>query len=74
MTDKMKKVLERTEETLCRHLEDLNDQVDADGGRMKDHKVLDGIKDALKSLWYKKEIMGGADAVKTAAKSMPTMM
>ena len=50
MTDRMKAVLERTEKTLCRHLEDLNDQVDQDGGRIKDHMVLDGINDVLKSV------------------------
>ena len=75
MTDRMKNVLERTEETLCRHLEDLNDQVEQDGGRIKDHMALDGIKDCLESLRCKKEIMGGADtAAKTAAKSIPTML
>ena len=57
MTDRMKAVLERTEKTLCRHLEDLNDQVDQDGGRIKDHMVLDGIKDVLKSVRCLTEIM-----------------
>ncbi len=59
MTERMKKVLERTEETLCRHLEDLNDEVDQDGGRIKDHMVLDGIKDCLKSVKCLSEIMKG---------------
>ena len=48
MDERMKKVLERTKETLTRHLEDLNDQVDVNNGRIKDHMVLDGIKDSLK--------------------------
>lgn len=59
MTERMKKVLERTEETLYRHLEDLNDMVDVDGGRIKDHMTLDGIKDCLKSLKNLSEVMKG---------------
>ena len=59
MTDRMKAVLERTEKTLCRHLEDLNDQVDQDGGRIKDHMVLDGLKDCAKTLRCIRELMGG---------------
>ena len=50
MDERMKKVLERTKETLTRHLEDLNDQVDVNNGRIKNHMVLDGIKDSLKSV------------------------
>ena len=50
MDERMKNVLERTKETLTRHLEDLNDQVDVNNGRIKDHMVLDGIKDSLKSV------------------------
>ena len=50
MDERMKKVLERTKETLTRHLEDLNDQVDVNNGRIKHHMVLDGIKDSLKSV------------------------
>lgn len=68
MTERMKKVLERTEETLCRHLEDLNDMVDVDGGRIKDHMTLDGIKDCVKSLKNLSEIMkGNGVAVKATA-------
>lgn len=76
MTERMKAVLERTEKTLCRHLEDLNDQVDQDGGRIKDHMVLDGIKDVLKSVRCLKEIMpsnGESTAVK-ASKTIPGMV
>lgn len=50
MDERMKKVLERTEKTLVRHLEDLNDRVDVNNGRVKDHMVLDGIKDSLKGV------------------------
>ena len=76
MTEIMKAVLERTEKTLCRHLEDLNDQVEQDGGRIKDHMVLDGIKDALKSARCLKEIMpsNGETAAKTAVKTIPGMV
>ena len=59
MTDRMKMVLERTEKTLCRHLEDLNDEVEHDGGRIKNHMTLDGIKDVLKSVRCLMEIMKG---------------
>lgn len=66
MNERMKKVLERTEETLCRHLEDLNDMVDADGGRIKDHMTLDGIKDCLKSLKDQSEVMKGNGSASVA--------
>jgi len=59
MDERMKKVLERTKETLTRHLEDLNDQVDVNNGRIKDHMVLDGIKDCVKSLKNLSEVMNG---------------
>ena len=74
MTERMKAVLERTEKTLCRHLEDLNDQVEQDGGRIRDHMVLDGIKDVLKSARCLMELMSGngeSMAVKAAAKTVP---
>jgi hypothetical protein len=70
MTERMKKVLERTEETLCRHLEDLNDMVDVDNGRIKDHMTLDGIKDCVKTLKNLSEVMkgnGSASAAKATA-------
>ena len=60
MDERMKKVLERTKETLTRHLEDLNDQVDVNNGRIKDHMVLDGIKDSLKSVRCCLELEGMA--------------
>ena len=64
MDEREKKVLERTHETLCRHLEDINDAVDRNGGRIEDHMDLDGIKDSLKGLKYCHELMnGGGQAV-----------
>jgi hypothetical protein len=75
MTERMKTVLERTENTLCRHLEDLNDQIEKDGGRIKDHMSLDGIKDSVKTLRCIKELMdhgsGETAVAKAAAKTMP---
>ena len=75
MNERVKMVLERTEKTLCRHLEDLNDQVEQDGGRIKDHMVLDGFKDSVKTLRCIKELLGsagGETAVpKAAAKPAP---
>lgn len=74
MDERMKEALERTQKTLCRHLEDLNDQVEQDAGRIKDHMVLDGIKDSVKSLHCIKELMAeGAEATtaKTAVKTAP---
>ena len=70
MTERMKMAIERTEKTLCRHLEDLNDQIDANGGRISDHMALDGIKDSLKSVRCCYELMamaGNGDAAKFAA-------
>ena len=76
MTERMKAVLERTEKTLCRHLEDLNDQVEQDGGRIKDHMVLDGVKDVLKSVRCLKEIMqsNGESMAAKASKTIPGMV
>ena len=66
MTERMKAVLERTEKTLYQ-----------DGGRIKDHMTLDGIKDALKSVRCLMELMSGngeSTAVKAAAKTVPGMV
>ena len=75
MDDTSKKMLERTRDTLTRHLEDLNDEVDSHGGRISDPCVLDGISTALRSLTCIDGLMGGAngdiqpDTASTAAKS-----
>ena len=50
MNAREKEALMRTHENLVRHLEDLNDEIDQNGGRIKDHMDLDGIKDAVKTL------------------------
>ena len=49
ISERMKVVLERTEKTLCKHLESLNDEVERDGC-IEDHMTLDGIKDCVKTL------------------------
>ena len=48
MDERTKKAFERTRNNAVRHLEDLNDVIDMDGGRIKDHMTLDGLKDAVK--------------------------
>lgn len=57
MEARMKEALMRTQKTLVRHLEDLNDEIDQDGGRIKDHMNLDGIKDATGTLRCIHEMM-----------------
>lgn len=76
MTEKMIEVLKRTENTLCSHLVDLNDQVELEG-HIKDPMVLDGIKDSVKSLKCIKELLGGNSetaAAKIASKLAPGVM
>lgn len=48
MDERTKKALLRTHDNAVRHLEDLNDLIDKNGGRIKDHMTLDGMKDAVK--------------------------
>ena len=48
--ERMTEALERTKMAMVRHLEDLNDEVDADGGRISCPKVLSGMKDAVDCL------------------------
>lgn len=77
MTERMKAVLERTEKTLCRHLEDLNDEIDQADGRVENHMVVDGLKDCVKTLCRIKELMAegnGETAAKTAVKTIPGMV
>ena len=61
MDARTEEALKRTWKTLVRHLEDLNDQVEHDGGRIKHHMVLDGIKDAVKSLKCLHVLMEGSE-------------
>ena len=59
-------IMERTKQHLLRHLEDLNDEIDSDGGRIGNHEVLDGIKDSLKALRCLKELSASQEPVKAA--------
>lgn len=58
MNARTREALMRTHEHLVRHLEDLNDQIDVDGDRIKDHMVLDGLKDCVKTLCRLHEMLG----------------
>lgn len=60
MDERTMEALKRTWKTLVRHLEDLNDQVEQDEGRIKHHMVLDGIKDSVKTLKCLSEMMEGS--------------
>ena len=57
MDERMKAALERTDMHLVRHLEDLNDEVDRENGRIKDHMIVDGMKDAVKTMHCIHEMM-----------------
>lgn len=76
MTEKMIEVLKRTENTLCSHLVDLNDQVELEG-HIKNPVVLDGFKDTVKSLKCIKELLAGSPenaAAKVTPKAVPGMI
>ena len=57
MNARMKEALTRTKKHLVRHLEDINDEIDMDNGRIKDHMLLDGIKDSVKTLACLEKLM-----------------
>ncbi len=57
MDARMKEAPCRTKKHLVRHLEDLNDEIDQADGRIKDHMVLDGLKDCAKTLRCIKELL-----------------
>lgn len=76
MDERKKTALMRTDEHLVRHLEDLNDEIDRADGRIKDHMVLDGIKDAVKTLHCIGEMTGdnsGAGVPFQKARAVATM-
>lgn len=51
MTSEEKRMtLENTEQVLFRHLQDLNDEVEQNDGHVRDHMVIDGYKDVVKTL------------------------
>ena len=53
--------LMRTHGNLVRHLEDLNDEIDQCGGRLKNHMVLDGFKDTVKTLCRIEDLLGASE-------------
>ncbi|MBR6448331.1 MAG: hypothetical protein IKS96_07390 [Fibrobacter sp.] len=61
MDERTKEALGRTWKHLVRHLEDLNDEIDQNDGRIEKHMNLDGIKDAVKTMRCIKELMSGSD-------------
>ena len=71
MTEETKKTLERTERALCMHLDVLDEQIERAEGDVKDHMVIDGVKDAVKGIKDIHETMmmanGGVSAQKQAA-------
>lgn len=71
MTEQTKKTLERTEMALCMHLEVLDEEIERANGDVKDHIIIDGVKDAVKSIKNIHEIMmmsnGNGAAKQTAA-------
>lgn len=75
MTEKLKETLERTERALCMHLEVLDGDVERTEGHVKDHMVIDGIKDCTTALKNIKKVMAmencnGAAKQTTATVSM----
>ena len=50
MTEETKKTLERTERALCMHLDVLDEHIERAEGDVKDHMVIDGVKDAVKGI------------------------
>ena len=69
MDDMAKKTLERTRGTLLRHLEDLNDEVEQNDGRIGNPMVLDGMKDAITSLDCLNDMMVADTAVTEPSKT-----
>ena len=69
MDDMAKKTLERTRGTLLRHLEDLNDEVEQNDGRIGNPMVLDGMKDAITSLDCLNGMMAADTAVTEPSKT-----
>ena len=69
MNARTKEALMRTQEHLVRHLEDLNDQSDGDGERIKDHMVVDGLKDSVKTLRCLHEMLGEGSSESAAAEN-----
>lgn len=73
MNEWKKKILEKTQDTLYRHLDDLNRDVDGNDGHIDDHEILDEIKDSLKGIHLAEELMRdgvNGDPAKAGSASM----
>ena len=64
-----KDTLERTRCALERHLEDLMDETDQNGGRISSRKVLIGIHDVLDSMSHLEMLTKGSESEAVAAKA-----
>ena len=64
-----KDTLERTRRALERHLEDLMDEIDQNGGRISSRKVLVGIHDALDSMSHLDALAKSSEHEAVPAKS-----
>ena len=76
MTEKTKETLERTERALCMHLDVLDGEIERAEGDVKDHMVIDGVKDAVKGIRNIHEIMmmsNGNGAAKQTAATVTTV-
>jgi len=69
-----KDTLERTRCALERHLEDLMDEIDQNGGRISSRKVLVGIHDALDSMSHLDALSKGTGTEAATAKMSGTMV
>ena len=73
MNEWKKKILEKTQDTLYRHLDDLNRDVDGNDGHIDDHEILDEIKDSRKGIHLAEELLrdgGNGDPAKAGSASM----
>ena len=59
MMDGMNETLERTKEALARHLCDLMDEVDSNGGRIPSRRLLGGIHETLESMAHLESVPKG---------------
>lgn len=76
MTEQTKKTLERTEMALCMHLEVLDEEIERANGDVKDHMIIDGVKDAVKSIKNIQEMMmigNGNGAAKQTTATVSTV-
>lgn len=73
MTEKLKETLERTERALCMHLDVLDAEIEKANGDVKDHMIIDGVNDAVKSIKNIHETMMMGNGNGTAKQSTATV-